>query len=91
MLNTVSLGQGVRIRRSFTNRRDVKLQPEIKSVVCGVGELKRKECNKDQWVLVNTGQDVASILPEGNLQGDQVRCVALLDLLTGAMMDVPHQ
>ncbi len=43
-------------RRSFTNRRDVNLQPEITSVVRGVGELKRKERNKDQWVSVNTGR-----------------------------------
>ncbi len=31
------------------------------------------------------------MLSEGNLQGYQVRCVALLDLLTAAMMDVSHQ
>ncbi len=48
-------GQGVRTRRSCTIRRDVSLQPEITSVVCRVGELKRKGRNKDQWVPVNTG------------------------------------
>ena len=55
MLNTVSLGQGARARRSFTNRRDVNLQPEIMSLVRGVWELKRKERNRDQWVPINMG------------------------------------
>ncbi len=41
---------------TFTIKRDVNLQPEITSVVCGVGELKWKECNKDQWVPANTGR-----------------------------------
>ncbi len=48
--------QGARTHRSFTIRRDVNLQPEITSVVCVVGELKRKERNKDQWVPANTGR-----------------------------------
>ncbi len=50
----LSTGQGARTHRSFTTKRDVNLQPEIMSVVCGVGELKRKERNKDQKVPANT-------------------------------------
>ncbi len=56
MLNTISLAQGARTQLSFTNRRDVDLQQEVTSVVCGVGELKSKERNKDQWVPVNMGR-----------------------------------
>ncbi len=41
--------------------------------------------------LLTRVEDVTSILPEGNLQGYQLQCLALLDLLTAAMMDVPHQ
>ena len=84
-------GQGVRTRRSFTTKWDVNLQPEITSVVCGVGKLKRKERNKDQWVPANTGRGRGIHTAWRNLQDYQVQCVALLDLLTAAMMDVPHQ
>ncbi len=45
-----------RTHRSCTIGRDVNLQPEIISVVRGVGELKRKERSKNQWVLANTGR-----------------------------------
>ncbi len=55
-VNTTSPGQGARTHHSFTINRDVNLQPEITSVVCGVGKLKRKECNKDKWVPANTGR-----------------------------------
>ncbi len=41
---------------SLTTRRDVNLQPEIMSVVRGVGEPKRKEHKRDQWVPVNMGR-----------------------------------
>ncbi len=49
-------GRGARTHRSFTIKLDVNLQTEITSVACGVGELKRKERNKDQWVPANTGR-----------------------------------
>ncbi len=49
-------GRGVRTHRSCTIRQDVNLQPEITSAARGVGELKRKERNKNQWVLANTGR-----------------------------------
>ncbi len=56
-LDTLSPQEGrARTHRSCTIKRDVNLQPEITSVARGVGELKRKERNKNQWVLSNAGR-----------------------------------
>ncbi len=92
ILDTLSPQKGrARTHRSCTIKRDVNLQLEITSVVRGVGELKRKDVTGANGSLLTRVEDVASILPEGNLQGYQLQCLALFDLLTAAMMDVPHQ
>ncbi len=90
-LETLSFQEGrARTHRSSTIRLDVNLQLEITSVARGVGELKRRNVTGANGFLLTRFEDMASILPEGNLQGYQLQCLALFDLLTAAMMDVPH-
>ena len=55
----------MRTRQTLSlQRRDVNLQPEITSVVCGVGELKSKARNRDHVSLLTWAEDVAFLLSE---------------------------